>query len=88
VQRRCSPALRRTTANAAAVVQICRRLDGIRWPSSLPQRRIESLTPEQVALRLDQRFRLLTGGSRAALPRQQTLMATLDWSHDLLSPRE
>ena len=50
--------------------------------------RCARLSPEQIAARLDDRFRLLTGGSRTALPRQQTLRATLDWSHDLLSEAE
>src|SRR5262249_49487486 len=65
-------------------VQICRRLDGIPLALELAAARVEALTAEQVALRLDQRFRLLTVGSRAALPRQQTLAATPDWSYDLL----
>jgi predicted ATPase len=70
------------------VVQICRRLDGIPLALELAAARVEALTAEQVALRLDQRFRLLTVGSRAALPRQQTLAATLDWSYDLLRKPE
>jgi len=74
--------------NASAVVQICRRLDGIPLAMELAAARVEALTADQIALRLDQRFRLLTGGTRAALPRQQTLAATLDWSHDLLSGPE
>jgi predicted ATPase/DNA-binding XRE family transcriptional regulator len=74
--------------NASAVVQICRRLDGIPLALELAAARMQSLTAEQVAVRLDARFRLLTGGSRAALPRQQTLAATLDWSYDLLSRPE
>jgi predicted ATPase/DNA-binding XRE family transcriptional regulator len=82
------PGFALTTANPAAVVQICRRLDGIPLALELAAARIESLAPEEVARRLDQRFRLLTGGSRAALPRQQTLKATLDWSYDLLGMPE
>ena len=74
--------------NAAAVAQVCQRLDGIPLALELAAARIEALTVEQLAARLDQRFRLLTGGSRAALPRQQTLRATLDWSYDLLSDPE
>jgi DNA-binding CsgD family transcriptional regulator/tetratricopeptide (TPR) repeat protein len=70
--------------NAAAVAQVCQRLDGIPLALELAAARIEALTVEQVAARLDQRFRLLTGGSRVALQRQQTLHATLDWSYDLL----
>src|SRR6266851_3899331 len=77
-----------TAVNAGAVAQICQRLDGIPLALELAAARIDSLTPEQIALRLDQRFRLLTGGSRSALPRQQTLMATLDWSYDLLRKPE
>jgi predicted ATPase len=77
-----------TVGSAQAVVQICRRLDGIPLALELAAARIEALTAEQIAQRLDQRFRLLTGGSRAALPRQQTLGATLDWSYDLLGKQE
>jgi predicted ATPase/DNA-binding XRE family transcriptional regulator len=77
-----------TERNAAAVAQICRRLDGIPLALELAAARAEALTAEQIAARLDQRFRLLTGGSRAALPRQQTLRATLDWSYDLLTEPE
>jgi tetratricopeptide (TPR) repeat protein len=68
--------------NAPAVVQICRRLDGIPLALELAAARIEALTAEQIAQRLDQRFRLLMGGSRTALPR------TLDWSYDLLGKQE
>jgi predicted ATPase/DNA-binding XRE family transcriptional regulator len=74
--------------NARAVAQICLRLDGIPLALELAAARIRALTAEQLALRLDQRFRLLTGGSRAALPRQQTLQATLDWSYQLLTRSE
>src|SRR6266851_5561555 len=77
-----------TMRNAPAVVQICRRLDGIPLALELAAARVEALTAEQLAVRLDQRFRLLTGGSRAALPRQQTLAATLDWSYGLLTRPE
>jgi predicted ATPase/DNA-binding XRE family transcriptional regulator len=77
-----------TARNAAAVAQICRRLDGIPLGLELAAARVEALTAEQIALRLDQRFRLLNLGSRAALPRQQTLAATLDWSYDLLRKPE
>jgi predicted ATPase/DNA-binding CsgD family transcriptional regulator len=74
--------------NAAMVAQVCQRLDGIPLALELAAARIEALSVEQLAARLDQRFRLLTGGSRTALPRQQTLHATLDWSYDLLSEPE
>jgi non-specific serine/threonine protein kinase len=77
-----------TERNASAIAQIGRRLDGIPLALELAAARVQALTPEQIAARLDQRFRLLTGGSRAALPRQQTLRATLDWSYDLLSEHE
>jgi predicted ATPase/Tfp pilus assembly protein PilF len=74
--------------NAAAVAQVCHRLDGIPLALELAAARVRLLTVEQIDTRLDDRFRLLTGGSRAALPRQQTLRATIDWSHDLLSEPE
>ena len=77
-----------TERNAPAVAQICQRLDGIPLALELGAARMEALTAEQLAARLDQRFRLLTGGSRVTLPRQQTLRATLDWSYDLLSESE
>ena len=73
-----------TERNSAAVVQICRRLDGIPLALELAAARVVALTPAQVVDRLDRSFRLLTGGSRVALPRQQTLQAALDWSYDLL----
>ena len=68
--------------------QICRRLDGIPLALELAAARVRMLTAEQIAARLDDRFRLLTGGSRTALPRQQTLRALIDWSYDLLSEPE
>jgi predicted ATPase/class 3 adenylate cyclase len=74
--------------NAAAVAQICARLDGIPLALELAAARIKALTPGQIAARLDDRFRLLSGGSRTALPRQQTLRALIDWSYDLLSEAE
>jgi DNA-binding SARP family transcriptional activator len=74
-----------TPANAPSVVQICRQLDGMPLAIELAAVRVKGLPVEQLAARLDDRFRLLTGGSRTALPRQQTLQATLDWSYDLLS---
>ena len=80
-------ASRSRTQNAAAVAQICRRLDGIPLAIELAAARVRALSVEQIAARLDDRFRLLTGGSRTALPRQQTLRATVDWSYDLLSER-
>lgn len=77
-----------TTANAAAVTQICRQLDGVPLAIELAAARVSAMTPEQITARLDDRFRLLTGGSRTALPRQQTLRAMMDWSWDLLSEGE
>ena len=70
------------------MAQLCARLDGIPLAIELAAARVTGLTVEQIAARLDQRFRLLTGGSRAALPRQQTLAATVEWSHQLLSEAE
>src|SRR5262249_15212455 len=72
-----------TEHNRAAVVQICQRLDGIPLALELAAARVLALTPTQVVERLDKSFRLLAGGSRIALPRQQTLHAALDWSYDL-----
>ncbi|HMA36871.1 MAG TPA: hypothetical protein VKY74_20620, partial [Chloroflexia bacterium] len=77
-----------TAANAAATVQICRRLDGIPLALELAAARVPVLGVQGVAARLDDRFRLLTGGSRTALPRQQTLRALIDWSWDLLNADE
>ncbi len=74
--------------NAKAIVQICRQLDGVPLAIELAAARVRSLTPTQISARLDDRFRLLTGGSRTALPRQQTLRAMIDWSWDLLSEAE
>ena len=76
------------TTNAAAVAEVCRRLDGIPLAIELAAARVRVLPVEEIARRLDDRFRLLTGGGRTAPPRQQTLRATLDWSHDLLTEPE
>jgi len=73
-----------TEQNAAAVLQICQRLDGLPLALELAAARTKVLTVEQIAERLNDRFNLLTQGSRTALPRQQTLRATIDWSYDLL----
>jgi len=73
-----------TIQNARAVVSICARLDGIPLAIELASARVASLGVEGIAARLDDRFRLLTGGTRDALPRQRTLRAALDWSYDLL----
>lgn len=77
-----------TAHNARAIGQIARRLDGIPLAIELAAARIKLMPPEQLAARLDDRFRLLTGGARTALPRQQTLRALIDWSYDLLDPDE
>jgi predicted ATPase/DNA-binding SARP family transcriptional activator len=74
--------------NANAVRDICRRLDGIPLAIELAAARVKVLSPEQIAARLDDAFRLLTSGSRTALPRQRTLRGTMDWSYSLLEPRE
>ncbi len=74
--------------NAAAVAEIARRLDGIPLALELAAARVTILRPRQIRDRLGERFRVLTGGSRAVLPRQQTLRALIDWSHDLLDARE
>jgi non-specific serine/threonine protein kinase len=82
------PSFRLTEQNALAVAQICHRVDGIPLALELAAARITVLSAEQIAARLDNLFRLLTAGSRTALPRQQTLRATVDWSYDLLSAPE
>lgn len=71
-----------------AVAEICRRLDGLPLAIELAAARLRLLTPRQIADRLDDRFRLLTAGSRTVLPRQQTLRAVVDWSWDLLDEQE
>ncbi|WP_431043556.1 AfsR/SARP family transcriptional regulator [Streptomyces sp. P1-3] len=78
----------RDPATEAAVAEICRRLDGLPLAIELAAARLRLLTPRQIADRLDDRFRLLTTGSRTVLPRQQTLRAVVDWSWDLLDERE
>ncbi|MFJ4708156.1 AfsR/SARP family transcriptional regulator [Streptomyces anulatus] len=75
-------------ATAAACAEICRRLDGLPLAIELAAARLRMLTPRQIADRLDDRFRLLTSGSRTVLPRQQTLRAVVDWSWDLLDAAE
>ncbi|MBV9279724.1 MAG: tetratricopeptide repeat protein [Chloroflexi bacterium] len=77
-----------TAQNAPAVAQICARLDGLPLAIELAAARVGSMPVETIAARLDDRFRLLTGGSRTALPRHQTLHAAMDWNHDLLSAAE
>jgi predicted ATPase/class 3 adenylate cyclase len=82
------PSFRVTAQNAAAVADICRRLDGIPLALELAAARARSLSVENIAARLSDRFALLVGGDRTALPRQQTLRALIDGSHDLLTERE
>jgi predicted ATPase/Tfp pilus assembly protein PilF len=77
-----------TQSNAAALASVCHRLDGIPLAIELAAARVRSLSVEEVNQKLDQRFRLLTGGSRTALPRQQTLRSLIDWSYDLLTENE
>ncbi len=85
---RVRPDFRLTQDNASVIAQICRRLDGLPLALELAAARVRAMTVEQIAARLDDRFRLLTGGSRTALPRQQTLRALIDWSWDLLTEAE
>ena len=82
------PGFALTAANALAIAQVCRRLDGIALAIELAASRVKVLRVEQIAGRLDDAFRLLTGGHRTALPRQQTLRATIDWSYNLLADAE
>jgi len=82
------PAFRITHGNAAAVATLCQRLDGIPLALELAAARMRSLPVETIAARLQDRLRLLTKGDQTALPRQQTLRASIDWSYDLLAQRE
>lgn len=82
------PPFRLTTMNTPTIAQIGRRLDGIPLAIELAAARTKVVPPEQIAARLDDRFRLLTGGSRTALPRHQTLLALIQWSHNLLTTEE
>src|SRR5262249_8948131 len=82
------PGFALTAQNVAAVVQICRRLDGIPLAIELAAARLPALSSAQLATRLDDRFRLLTSGNRAAPARHQTLRAVVDWSYGLLTGAE
>ncbi len=82
------PAFELTEENAASTVSVCRRLDGIPLAIELATARMGALAVEQVAERLEDSLGLLTGGARTLDPRQQTMRATLAWSHDLLGERE
>ena len=79
---------RLTDANASSIAHICERLDGMPLAIELAARRVKTLSPQQIVTRLDDRFPLLITGSRTALPRQQTLLATVEWSYNLLSEDE
>ncbi len=86
--RAVQPGFALDDGNAEAVVEICRRLDGIPLAIELAAARVKVLAVEQIRAKLGDRFRLLTGGSRSALPRQQTLRATIAWSYDQLAELE
>ena len=77
-----------TGDNAPVVAELCRRLDGIPLAIELAAARVDSLSIPALVERLEARFRVLAGGERTALPRQQTMRATIDWSYDLLSAQE
>jgi tetratricopeptide (TPR) repeat protein len=82
------PGFAMTQENASAIAQVCQHLDGIPLALELAAARVKLLRVEEIAVRLDDRFHLLTSGSRTALPRHQTLQAMIDWSHDLLPEPE
>jgi predicted ATPase/class 3 adenylate cyclase len=75
-------------SNAEAIAEICRRLDGIPLAVELAAARVTIMSPTDIAARLDQRFQLLTGGRRSAAERHQTLRGAIEWSYELLEPRE
>jgi predicted ATPase/class 3 adenylate cyclase len=85
---KAEPRFHLTDHNASSIAQICLRLDGIPLAIELAAARVKLFTPEQIAERLDDRFKLLTGGSRTAMPRQQTLRALIDWSYQSLNETE
>jgi predicted ATPase/Tfp pilus assembly protein PilF len=82
------PGFQLTSKNAPAIVKVCQRLDGIPLAIELAAARVKTISPEEIVLRLNDRFRLLTGGSRTALPRHQTLRAAIEWSYHLLGGLE
>jgi non-specific serine/threonine protein kinase len=86
--RLAQPGFGVTEQNAAAVAEVCRRLDGIPLAIELAASRVRILSIDQIRARLDDRFRLLTGSSRTAMPRQQTLHAMIQWSYDQLAADE
>jgi predicted ATPase/class 3 adenylate cyclase len=83
-----SPNFQLMRDNASSIAQICLRLDGMPLAIELAAARIRSMPVEQIASHINDRFRLLTGGSRTALPRQQTLLSLIEWSYDLLTEHE
>jgi len=85
---RARPGFALSDHNATAVGQICRRLDGIPLALELAAARVRVMSPHHIASALDDRFRLLTGGGRRAVPRQQTLQSSVEWSHTLLDDDE
>jgi predicted ATPase/class 3 adenylate cyclase len=86
--RAVDSSFRLDASNVDAVGEICRRLDGVPLALQLAASRVTAFPPRELARRLDERFRLLTGGSRSSLARQQTMRALIDWSYDLLDERE
>jgi predicted ATPase len=86
--RAVQPGFQITDTNSRAVVDICHRLDGIPLALELAAARVRALSVGEIAARLNDRFRLLTSGDRTALPRQQTLRASIDWSYELLTDHE
>jgi predicted ATPase/class 3 adenylate cyclase len=86
--RAVQPLFQISETNLGTVADICRRLDGIPFAIELAAARVRALSVNEIAARLNDRFRLLTGGDRTALPRQQTLQALMDWSYDLLTEYE
>ncbi len=86
--RAVQPGFEVTTDNAPALAEVVRRLDGIPLALELAAARLRMMSVQQIAERLNDRFRLLTGGKRTALPRQQTLQALIDWSWNLLNEHE
>ncbi len=86
--RRTKPEFRVTAENSEAVTEICRRLDGLPLAIELAAARVRALSPDEIVGSLHDQFRLLTGGARTAVRRQQTLRASVDWSHALLSEPE
>jgi non-specific serine/threonine protein kinase len=86
--RGVQPAFQITAETAGTVAELCRKLDGLPLALELAAAKVKVLNVSQIAARVDDRFRLLTGGSRAAVPRQQTLRALVDWSYDLLNAEE